>query len=392
MAKRCIRLKELTPNINKIYIPSEEYINSVDGLQKNEVYPIETDSEGRQFSVFGKRDNSEIYILGASTVESIYIRPSMRPHTILERLLLEEGYDYSVFNLGYSGSHTLSIINVIVNKLGNKKGSTLVITLPSNDLSVLSLEGNYFNEHWRYSSLTPALSKNVARISNVDYEPYINNLEIIIDICKILNIELFFTTIVYTGVDDNLKKLNDAIISICKLKSVPIINFEDKFTSQRELFYDKLHFLPNGSKSYAETIFENIKYSLTSSGINVLKRYDIASDTILNENIKWTDFFSVVDYDFLKVIVDSEFGSDTETKQALIAVDCDGTDIPIGFAKSNNSEIGYFSYLTGPKSKRIETSLHIDIPPNCLRIRIGLRSWASKNVKIHNSFLFLVKA
>lgn len=144
MSKRYIRLKELMPNLSKNYIPSEEYLDLTDGLRRNEVYPIKTDAFGNQVSILERESINKIYLLGASTVESIYIRPSARPHTYLERLLLESGYDYSVFNLGTSGTHTLSIINIIINKIGNMKGSTLIITLPSNDLSVLSFKKKLF--------------------------------------------------------------------------------------------------------------------------------------------------------------------------------------------------------------------------------------------------------
>lgn len=91
MTKRYIRLKELTPNINKIYVPSEDYLNSINGLHVNEIYPVKTDSFGNQVSILERESISKIYLLGASTVESIYIRPSARPHTYLERLLLENG-------------------------------------------------------------------------------------------------------------------------------------------------------------------------------------------------------------------------------------------------------------------------------------------------------------
>lgn len=391
MSKRYIRLKELTPNMNENYVPSNDYLKATSGLQHNEIYPVKTDSSGNQVSILERESKNSIYILGASTIESIYIRSSMKPHTYLEHLLLENGYDYSVFNIGASGAHTLSIINVIINKLGNKKGSTLVITLPSNDLSILSFDKNYFSTHWRFSSIIPALDKTVTRSASVDYKPYIKNLEIIVSICNILELELFFTTIIYTGTDKNLIKLNSILINFCKLNNVSLIDFEDMFTSYPNLFYDKLHFLPQGAKKYSIKIFDSIKYKLVKSQSNIITTHDIVSDLTLDKNIKWANYFEVSGYDFMTIVVDTEFGSDADTKQAIITVDYSDADVVTSLAKSAQSDIGYFSYLTGPKNKRTEVLLHIGIPLNCSRMRIGLRSWASKNVKVHKSFLSLVK-
>tara|TARA_R110002124_G_scaffold232701_1_gene397779 strand:- start:1596 stop:2774 length:1179 start_codon:yes stop_codon:yes gene_type:complete len=392
MTKRYIRLKELIPNADKIYTPSEKYLNSTNGLQKNEVYPLRTDYFGNQVSILERKSLNEIYLLGASTIESIYTKPSARPHNYLEILLLENGYDYSVFNLGVSGAHTLSIINTIINKLGDKKGSTLIVTLPSNDLSVLSFEKNYFNNHWRFASIVPALDKSLKYQPILDYAPYVKNLNIIASICKILELKLIFTTIVYTGNDDNLSKINSIIIDFCKLNKVDVIDFKNSFIDSKNLFYDKLHFLPNGSNFYARTIFDAVKNKIIGSNLNLIQTHNLNYDMILKKNIIWSDFFEVENNGFIRVVIDAEFGSDSNAKQALMAVDYDVEPITSNLIKSANNEIGFFSYITGRKNKRMEVLLHIDIPSNCSRVRIGLRGWSSQKVKVHKSFIVIVKA
>ncbi|MEN2751842.1 SGNH/GDSL hydrolase family protein [Psychrobacter sp. FBL11] len=391
MEKRYIRLKELKPNLLRNYIPNEKYLSSTNGLQDNEVYPLKTDSFGNQVSNLERESLNDIYLLGASTIESIYIRPSARPHNYLEYLLLKSGYDYSVFNLGVSGAHTLSIINVIINKLGDKKGSTLIITLPSNDLSILSFEKNYFNSHQRFASIVPASDKRLTYRPVLDYKPYIKNLEIIASICRILELNLIFTTVVYTGVDENLSKLNSLAIEFCKSNNIKIIDFKNKFIDSSNLFYDKLHFLPKGSEVYAKTIFESVKNNLISRGIDIIETHELTSKTTLNKKMIWSDFFKVEGYHFIRVIVDAEFASDSDVKQALMSVDYDVSPITTNLIKSPNNEIGFFSYITGQKNKRMEVLLHIDIPSNCSRVRIGLREWSSQKVKIHKSFITIVK-
>ncbi len=113
-----------------------------------------------------------MYLLGDSSVESVYVRPTMKPHSLLEKSILENGFDYSVYNLGVSGAQTLNIINLTINKLGYKKGSKVVISIPSNDESVLNLEENYYSDDWRYASIVPTVNKASARIQKVDYEPF----------------------------------------------------------------------------------------------------------------------------------------------------------------------------------------------------------------------------
>ena len=146
MSKRFIRLKELNCNMSKNYSPSEEYLERNNKLQKNETYPTSTNGDGNQFGIYQSGLSNEIYLIGGSTIEAIYVKPSMKPHNCLEKLLLENGYSYSVYNQGVSGSQMQNIINVIINKLGNKQGSTLILTLPTNDSTVLRLKENYFGK------------------------------------------------------------------------------------------------------------------------------------------------------------------------------------------------------------------------------------------------------
>lgn len=130
--------------------------------------------------------------------------------------MLERGCCYNVFNQGVSGTQTQNIINVIINKLGNKQDSVLVLTLPTNDATVLKLESNYFSDHWRYASLVPAFNKDVPLIKNINYEPYLRNLKIIIKICEILKLKLFITSVIYTGENYKFKNLNEIAKDICK--------------------------------------------------------------------------------------------------------------------------------------------------------------------------------
>ena len=390
MTKRFIRLKELGSNINRNYIPSDLYLKKNNKLQKNEIYNTKTDIQGNQPSIWGSQSNKDIYLIGGSTIESIYVRSSMRPHSRLEKLLLKKGYNYSVFNLGVSGTQTQNIINLILNKLGNKQGSTLVVTLPTNDSNALGLEKNYFSDHWRYASIVPATNKKSTFIKNIDYEPYTRNIKIIIEICKLLELKLFFTTIVYAGFHEEYRILNDIAKSICVEKNIIIIDLQKKFSDKYDFFYDNLHFLPNGSQYYSEIIFNNIKNSLDTDGIKKINDYNICNNLFITEKISWSDYFNVSSLSGVKVIVDAELSLDSYSKQALLSVDYGTESVDTGLIKSSNDEIGYFKYLTAPAGKRIELVIDLEVPVNCMKMRVGLRAWNSKDIKIHYAFVSLI--
>ncbi|WP_025652052.1 MULTISPECIES: SGNH/GDSL hydrolase family protein [unclassified Psychrobacter] len=392
MSKRFIRLKELNCNMEKNYSPSEAYLEKNNKLQKNEIYPVSTDANGNQFSVYKSRLDKEIYLIGDSSIESIYVRPSMRPHSCLEKILLENGYSYSVYNQGVSGSQIQNIINVIINKLGNKQGSTLILSLPTNDSTVLRLKENYFSDHWRYASVVPASNEKSPIIKNISYEPYIRNLSIVIEICKLLQINLFITTIVYTGINLRFKALNEIARNICDKKNVAFIDFEDNLAKSNYFFYDDVHFLPEGCRYYAETVFNNIKDSLETDGSKRIETHRICSDLVVEQSVNWSDYFSVSSIDSIKVIVDGEFSMESDGRQALLSVDYGVKNVNTNLAKSNNDEIGYFKYLTAPAGKRIELVIDLEVPSDCIKMRVGVRAWNSTNVKIHNAFISIIKA
>lgn len=391
MSKRFIRLKELNCNMKKNYSPSKDYLEKNNKLQKNEIYPASTDENGNQCSIYQSDLDKEIYLIGGSTIESIYVRPSMKPHSCLERILLENGYSYSVYNQGVSGSQIQNIINVIINKLGNKQGSTLILTLPTNDSTVLRLKENYFSDHWRYASVIPALNKKSPLIKNISYEPYIRNLNIVIEVCKLLQINLFITAVVYTGINLRFKALNEIARNICNKKIVTFIDFEDDLANRSYFFYDDVHFLPNGCQHYAETVFNNIKYSLKTDESKRIETYKICSDLVVGRSIDWSDYFSVSSTNSIKVIVDGEFSLESDRRQALLSIDYGVENVNTSLAKSSNDEIGYFKYLTAPAGKRIELVIDLEIPSDCVKMRVGLRAWNSTNVKIHNAFISIIK-
>ncbi len=390
MGKRFIRLKELKPNLNKTYTPSYDYLKSRDSLIENEVYTVRTDSDGNQISPWGSVSDQRIYFLGDSSVESIYVKSTLRPRSVLEKTVLENGFSCSVYNLGVSGAQTLNIVNLIVNKLGDKKGSKVVVSIPSNDSSTLNLKDGYYSDDWRYASIVPATNKEPLLTKEVNYDSFKRNIEMIIALCNILELQLYMTSIIYTGENKSYEKLNKIASDICLSKNITFIDFEPVFKKASNYFYDDLHFLPSGSQYYAESIYDAIKSSLTPSSSLAIDTYDICDNTILNTEMVWSRGIRVLSNSAVRVIVDAQFPSNIESKQALLSVDYGNDNVNSELRKSENREIGYFEYLSALAGKKIELVIDLKVPDGCDEIRVGLRGWKSQQVNVSKAFVSVV--
>lgn len=390
MQKRFIRLKELEPNLNKIYTPSYDYLKTRKSLIGHEIYTVRTDSDGNQISPWGKVTDQKIFLLGDSSVESIYIKSSSRPHSVLERIVLENGFNFSVYNLGVSGAQTLNIVNLIINKLGDKSGAKVIVSIPSNDSSTLNLKDGYYSDDWRYASIVPATNKSPLLTKTVNYDLFKKNIEMIIALCNILELQLFMTSIIYTGENKSYEKLNKIASDICLSKNIPFINFESVFQEASSYFYDDLHFLPSGSQYYAESIFETIKPVLTSGSETAIDTYDICENTTLNAEMIWSKGIQVSGNSAVRVIIDIELPLGIESKQALLSVDYGNDNVNSELRRSENSEIGYFKYLSATAGKRIELVVDLKVPDGCDQIRVGLRGWKSQQVKAIKAFVSVV--
>ncbi|TCM68376.1 lysophospholipase L1-like esterase [Acinetobacter calcoaceticus] len=384
MIKRNIRLKEVGVNVNRVCEPSVEYLKNCPKLNKDESYYLSTDGEGNQFSVIGNKSNREIFLLGASTVESMYIKHSMRPHSVLEKILLENGCDYEVKNLGASGTQVLNIINQIINKLSQKQGALVIITLPSNDFGPLRYKQGYFSTHLHHATVLPAKDLKVEKNSNLDLNLYTRNLGLIKAICEQLELNLIFTSICYTTSVDDLKILNNLAREFCIDKNIPFLDLEEEFSKNQDFFYDKLHFLPKGSQFYASKIFDFIKSDLIIDSKKKLEIYDFKYEGSLSDSIIWSEVFDVSSQSEVKLIIDFDHIVDSNNP-ALITVDYHCKPIKASLTKSPNDEIGYYKYVSGIKGRRIEEVYDITVPVNCTKIKIGLRAWGRKGIVVHNA-------
>ncbi|WP_218209063.1 SGNH/GDSL hydrolase family protein [Acinetobacter sp. F9] len=372
-----------------MYTPSSDYLENCPALQKNEIYEVRTNKDGNQFGVLGNVSKNKIFMLGASSIECLYLRPSKKIHSVLERFLLENQYDYEVNNLGASGSQSLNIINLLINKLYNKQGSTVILTLPSNDNGPLLYKDGYFSSHRYHSTIIPATDKRVETNTDPDLDLYKRGLGLIKAICEQLELKLILTSICYTGDVDSLNILNNVAREYCKEHEIDFLDLELDFQKNPDFFYDKLHFLPKGSEFFANKIFESLKDSLDKNSEKELRVIDFGCKGLLEKQTLWSDEIIVNPTTKIKLVVDFEHLGDSKAP-ALYVIDyfCDPKQTTL--IKSQNPEIGYYKYFSGHQDKRIEKIFDVEIPENCTKIKIGLRPWSKEGIFVHHAFLTIL--
>lgn len=94
-------------------------------------------------------------------MESMYADPRTRFVSVVERRLPPE-LNARCINAGYSGSTTLQLLNVVINKLIPTvgSGSKLYFFTPQGEVTGTSMPGSYWNESERYAPILP-VRKNV---------------------------------------------------------------------------------------------------------------------------------------------------------------------------------------------------------------------------------------
>jgi|TARA_A100001518_G_C1225110_1_gene72595 hypothetical protein len=234
--KRTIRLKELRPNIEKTYTPDPSYIKKRPKLDPEEAFIVKTDKDGNQISAYGNSSQNRIYFIGGSTVESIYSRQSCRPHSILEKNLVTNGYNYKVLNLGVSGSQLVNIANLLISKVAKDPGQTILLALPTNDAACLQFEDKYWNNHKSYATLLPADGKNIKHTQPIDLNTYSRALRLIKNICQIYDFKLIIISSSYSGINEPVELLNKFAKKFCNENNIPFINIESELREKKISF------------------------------------------------------------------------------------------------------------------------------------------------------------
>lgn len=106
----------------------------------------------------------------------------------------------------------------------------------------------------------------------------------------------------------------------------------------------------------------------------------------------WSESIKLLIGSTIRVIIDADFPMDSPSKQMLLSIDYGKEDIQSELPKSENSEIGYFKYISAPTGKRVELLVDLKVPDGCDKIRFGLRSWKSQQVRVIKASVSVVNA
>jgi len=158
MAKRQIRLKEMQADLDSYLTPSADYRSKVDASLGPGPFRTRTDSDG-----FIKTGNDvtgysrSIFFLGASFVESLYIPENQRFVSAIEKQFFLAGDAIRCLNGGYSGSTSLQLLNVVVNKIAPlvEPQDWVIFFVPQSDADSLLTEHSYWNANERSTPVVP---------------------------------------------------------------------------------------------------------------------------------------------------------------------------------------------------------------------------------------------
>lgn len=324
--ERYVLLKEFNPNFIAKYVPTVEYLDNTDSLERRE-YLIRTDRHGfieNGNNINFAADYETIMFFGGSTTEQLFVDEENRWQSILERELNsgQQIAKLKIINAGVSGNNSMhSTVNLIAKGLPLKP-KFAVLMHNVNDYGLLRLSGSYWNApadkallQVRAGTALRPLMKSIKdnlvpniyeiykivkyKFSNKDdfnsiRDEEIVSLEIIesnfkralntfIDLCFTWGTEpILMTQFNRMNSDDELFKsmfngkdveqyikgyvrLNDVIREVSVDRRIDLIDLDRLVPSNSYYIYDAVHLNENGSKLVADIMINYFKDKLTST-------------------------------------------------------------------------------------------------------------------------------
>ncbi|OYQ81601.1 hypothetical protein B9T19_02735 [Ignatzschineria sp. F8392] len=275
--KRTIRLKEWGVNINRLLIPNDAYLKNRPSLIKKS-YQLTTTKNG--FITNTKLNDSldddceSILFLGASQIECLYVDEGKR---ITDQFQIainsNNGENYKVLNGGYSGTTSLQILNIILNKAVEEKPKRIYCCLPTNDLYAFN-NGGYWNNTPRFSAIIP--SDKVSSKKPLEKHQWYSELRkiysLIINFVDLIDAEICFMTFahiddydysynkntynkdVFSNLSNDRKVLNSIFREVILDLGGELIDIEQYIDFDHRYFYDDVHFNEDGCNFVANIL------------------------------------------------------------------------------------------------------------------------------------------
>lgn len=145
---RSIRLKEHWPRTDVIHRPSDDYLSNTEGLDAED-YRLRIDADGFiEPSLVHPEPDLEVFFLGGSTTECLYVREDRRFPYLVGRIL-EERLSVAVnsYNGGVSGNHSMHSNFVLMSKVLPRNPDIVVLMHCINDMQTLTYMRTYWSDH-----------------------------------------------------------------------------------------------------------------------------------------------------------------------------------------------------------------------------------------------------
>jgi hypothetical protein len=237
---RHIKLKEWGLLYDGFHEPPDAYLALSDPTLSKRSYRLRTDDNG--FIRTGRdipMDSDSILVLGDSVVETMFVDESRRMCSVLERLINANRTDpVRVLNAGMTGSTTLHLLNLFINKGLPLMPSAVVLMSGIMDLDTSLRPAGFWTDVLR---LTP-----IVRCPEAADPPRPD---------PILQ-EANFASRGPTPTDN----CSDGFCTreACRIAAVPLIDLEQRLANRADIFYDEFHLNELGSEIVAHHIQEEL--------------------------------------------------------------------------------------------------------------------------------------
>lgn len=274
---RGIRLKEYDPHVERQHIPTGDLVEASDETLQEGPFRLRTDQHG--FIITGNivsNDATPLAVIGGSFVESSWVHEDKRFASQAERLMP----GYRVLNGGYSGSTTLQLYNVMLNKIYPIIGEhgTLVFFVGQSDSDIIGRDDSYWNDTQRWAPVVPGFPPE-ATLPNGECQLR-RLVELTINTARTMNINLILASSPYRDGDFsndpvlrrrfrrnraafNAKKaeqdaIQQATIETGTQHGVDVIDFQTLTGGNPDWFYDALHLNEYGQTQFAKLFVEEV--------------------------------------------------------------------------------------------------------------------------------------
>lgn len=369
--KRQIRLREFEANQTIYRSPSLRYASNARGLTNDISYTAKTDENGYIVSGRYFHCSKKICVIGASLIENIFVKESIRWNTLVEKLFLENGDAYKFYNAGYSGATSLNILNTLLNKVYNDNFDLIIYFISSNDWSATSYDRSYWNLTKNHSNLFLSEyieeDRNYKNISESHFDSLIKSTY-----CTASCFNQNFWLATYPNLCDNraLVFLNNRLRKICKENNFKLLDIDYIMQSNElsfdENFYDRLHFNEKGSVAFSKSLYDFVSFNyLTKENKSILTTKKLLNKQVkasknnklsFNDTFYTNKIFQEVSFNLIINIEDKISKSENDLIVRIIFEENADNKFLTCKGLKHTDKLGWHFYLDVPNNKKIETS------------------------------------